>query len=135
MQAVLPNLEEKWSELSLERGMLNSLPGVKEILGLTSYYRPHPKRDTVSLPHCFAVSSEQSLGSRGRRRQETSVLHHSCLNGPKMRYQRQEKLVLAFFIISRKLKHYFKTFPITVLTKHPLGTIMQNLKATKRISK
>jgi len=30
-----------------------------------------------------------------------------------------EKLVLALFIISKKLKHYFQTFPITVLTQHP----------------
>ena len=29
------------------------------------------------------------------------------MNGPQMRYQRLEKLVLALFIILRKLKHYF----------------------------
>jgi len=29
------------------------------------------------------------------------------MNDPQTRYQRLEKLVLALFIISRKLKHYF----------------------------
>ena len=57
------------------------------------------------------------------------------MNGPETTYQRLKKLVLAFFIISRKLKHYFQTFSITVLTKHLLRSIMKNLKATRRISK
>jgi len=33
-------------------------------------------------------------------------ISHS-MNGPQTRYQRLEKLVLAHFIISRKLKYYF----------------------------
>ena len=45
-----------------------------------------------------------------------------------------EKLVLALFIILRKLKHYFQTFPITVLTKHPWRSVMKNPKATVKIS-
>jgi len=57
------------------------------------------------------------------------------MNNPQTRYQRLEKLVLALFIISRKLKHYFQTFPITVLTVHLLRTTIKNLKATGRISK
>ena len=57
------------------------------------------------------------------------------MNGPQPRYQRLEKLVLALFSISRKLKHYFQTFPITVLTEHPLSVIIENSEATGRISK
>ena len=44
-------------------------------------------------------------------------------------------MVIALFIISRKLKHYFQIFPITVLTEQPLKTIVENLEATGRISK
>ena len=43
--------------------------------------------------------------------------------------------MLALFIISRKLKHYFQTFPIIVLIEHPLRTVMENLEAIRRISK
>ena len=41
------------------------------------------------------------------------------MNSSQTRYQKLEKLVLALFIISRKLKHYFQTFPITVLNEQP----------------
>jgi len=46
-------------------------------------------------------------------------ISHS-MNGPQIRYQKLEKLVLSLFIISRKFKHYFQTFPITILTERPL---------------
>ena len=38
------------------------------------------------------------------------------MNGPQTRYQQLEKLVLSLFIILRKLRLYFQTFSITVLT-------------------
>ena len=37
--------------------------------------------------------------------------------------------------ISRKLKHYFKTFLITVLAEHPLRSIVENQKAIRKFSK
>jgi len=58
-----------------------------------------------------------------------------CMNGPQTRYQRLEKLELAFFIISRKLKHYFQTFPFIILTKHLQRSVVENPKATGRVSK
>jgi len=57
------------------------------------------------------------------------------MNGPQRRYQRLEKLVLALFIISRKLKHYFQTFPITVLMEHLLRSAVENPEATRKILK
>ena len=46
-----------------------------------------------------------------------------------------EKLVLALIVTLRKLKHYFQSFPITVLTEYPLATILKSPQATRRISK
>jgi len=43
--------------------------------------------------------------------------------------------VLVLFIISRKLNHYLKTFPITILTEHPMRSTKENPEATRRISK
>ena len=57
------------------------------------------------------------------------------MNGPQIRYQKLEKLVLALFIISRKLKHYFQTFPITILAKYPQRSVVENPEAARRISK
>jgi hypothetical protein len=38
-------------------------------------------------------------------------------------------------IISRKLRHYFQEYSISVITNYPLGDILQNQDATGRISK
>ena len=46
-----------------------------------------------------------------------------------------EKLALALFITSRKLRHYFQSFMITVLIEHPLRSIIENPEATGRIVK
>ena len=51
------------------------------------------------------------------------------------KYQKLEKLAFALLITSRKLKHYFQSFPITVLTEYSLKSILRNLQATGRISK
>jgi len=44
-----------------------------------------------------------------------------------------EKLVFALFVTTRKLKHYFQSFPIVRLTEYPLRTIVE--KASGRIVK
>jgi hypothetical protein len=38
-------------------------------------------------------------------------------------------------ITSRKLRHYFEQYSITVVTDYPLGDILRNQDATGRISK
>jgi hypothetical protein len=38
-------------------------------------------------------------------------------------------------ITSRKLRHYFQEYSITVVTDYPLGDILRNQDATGRISK
>jgi hypothetical protein len=38
-------------------------------------------------------------------------------------------------ITSRKLRHYFQEYSISVVTEYPLGDILQNQDATERISK
>jgi len=53
----------------------------------------------------------------------------------KIRYTRIEKLVIALFIAVRKLKHYFQSFPVVVLTEYPLRAIVKNLEASGRIAK
>ena len=86
------------------------------------------------------LTVSESVASGALIREEEGIqkpvyyVNHA-MNGPQTKYQKLEKLVLALFIISRKLMHYFQTFPITVLTEHPLRTIVENSKATGRISK
>jgi ribonuclease HI len=46
-----------------------------------------------------------------------------------------QKLLYAVLITSRKLRHYFKEYSISVVTDYPLGDILRNQDATRRISK
>jgi hypothetical protein len=57
------------------------------------------------------------------------------LSESKARYQPIQKLLYAVLITSRKLRHYFQEYSISVITDYPLGDILQNQDATGRISK
>jgi hypothetical protein len=57
------------------------------------------------------------------------------LSESKARYQPVQKLRYAVLITSRKLRHYFQEYSITVVTDYPLGDILRNQDPTGRISK
>jgi hypothetical protein len=46
-----------------------------------------------------------------------------------------QKLVYAILVTKRKLRHYFDTHPITVVSNYPLGEVIQSPKAEERITK
>jgi hypothetical protein len=46
-----------------------------------------------------------------------------------------QKLLYAELITSRKLRHYFQEYSISVVTDYPLGDILRNQDATGGISK
>jgi hypothetical protein len=53
----------------------------------------------------------------------------------KARNQPVQKLLYAVLITSRKLRHYFQEYSISIVTDYPLGDILRNQDATGRISK
>jgi hypothetical protein len=53
----------------------------------------------------------------------------------KARYQLLHKLLYAVLITSRKLRHYFQEYSISIVTDYPLGDFLWNQDATGRISK
>jgi hypothetical protein len=53
----------------------------------------------------------------------------------KARYQPVQKLLYAVLITSRKLRYYFQKYSVFVVTDYPLGDILRNQDATRRISK
>ena len=46
-----------------------------------------------------------------------------------------KKIVYAVLISSRKLKHYFQAYKITVPSSQPLGDIFSNKEASERMGK
>jgi len=116
--------------------MRSGLPGVEEIFGLSPLLLKPTSEETLYL--YLAILESAVSGALVREEEGTQKLVYyinHTMNDPQTKYQKLEKLVLALFIISRKLKHYFQTFPIMVLTEHPLRSIVENSKETGRISK
>jgi hypothetical protein len=60
---------------------------------------------------------------------------NEVLSESKVRYPAVQKLLYAILIASRKLRHYFDEYKITVITDFPLADILHNQDATGRISK
>jgi hypothetical protein len=53
----------------------------------------------------------------------------------KMRYSQMQKLVYTILMTKRKLRHYFDAHPITVVSKYPLGAVIQNPEVEGGIAK
>ena len=57
------------------------------------------------------------------------------LSETKTRYPHIQKLIYAIVLARRKLRHYFESHPVTVVSSFPLGEIIQNQEASGRIAK
>src|SRR5215210_9004180 len=57
------------------------------------------------------------------------------LTESKQRYPQFQKLAYGVFLASQKLRHYFQEHPMTVVSKAPLSSIINNSDATGRIAK
>ncbi|XP_073016710.1 uncharacterized protein [Primulina eburnea] len=81
----------------------------------------------------YAVSSVLTKEEGSDQKPVYYVSH--ALRGPELRYSEVEKMALALVVTARKLRPYFLSHPIIVLTNSPLGRIMTHSEVSGRMIK
>jgi hypothetical protein len=84
---------------------------------------------------CSAIVVERQEDGHAYPVQRPVYFVSEVLSESKVHYQLVQKLLYAVLITSRKLRHYFQEYLISVVTDYPLGYILRNQDATRRISK
>ena len=87
----------------------------------------------MSCQCCIVV--ERKEAGKEHPVQRTIYYISEVLIESKQRYPHWQKLVYGVFMANRKLKWYFQSHPITVVSSTPLGDIIQNREATGRVAK
>ncbi|XP_075500068.1 uncharacterized protein LOC142538641 [Primulina tabacum] len=81
----------------------------------------------------YAVSSVL-IKEEGSDQKHVYYVSHA-LRGPELRYSEVEKIALALIMTARKLRPYFLSHQIVVLTNSPLGRIMTHSEVSGRMIK
>jgi hypothetical protein len=82
-----------------------------------------------------ALVVEREETGRNQKVQRLVYFVSGVLSDSKTHCSQMQKLVYAILMTKRKLRHYFGVHPITVVSKYPLGEIIQNPEAEGRIAK
>ncbi|XP_013608095.1 PREDICTED: uncharacterized protein LOC106314824 [Brassica oleracea var. oleracea] len=99
----------------------------------------HTKPDFGDVLSLYVAVSQAAVRSvlikedRGEQKPIFYISRH--MNGPETRYPTLEKMVLAVVEAARKLRPYFQSHSVEVLTDQPLQTILQNTNRSGRLTK
>ena len=77
---------------------------------------------------------ESAQGSPTRKVQHPVYFVSSVLRDAREQYPMMQKLLLAVLIASRKMRHYFESHPVIVVSQYNLRSPLENPLATGRIS-
>jgi hypothetical protein len=118
------------------------LENLKALLTKTPILVPPTAREAL-LIYVAATTQVVSATIVVERREEGHALPvqrpvyfiSEVLSETKARYPQIQKLLYAVVLTRRKLRHYFESHPVTVVSSFPLGEIIQCREASGRIAK
>ncbi|GJY07987.1 reverse transcriptase domain-containing protein [Tanacetum coccineum] len=96
-----------------------------------------PKKGETLMMYLAAASKAVSavlLIERNRRQMPIHYVSRS-LQGVETNYAPMEKLTLALVHAARRLRRYFQAHPIKVITDSPIGQVLNNSGASRRLAK
>jgi hypothetical protein len=82
-----------------------------------------------------ALVVEREEPGRTQKVQRPVYFVSEVLSDSKTCYSQMQKLVYAILMTKCKLRHYFDVHPIKMVSKYPLGEVIQNSEAEGRIAK
>src|SRR5206468_8186299 len=89
----------------------------------------------AATPHVVstAIVIERQEEGHIQKVQRPVYFVSKVLSESKIRYPQVQEILYVVLITSRKLVHYFRAHPISVVTSFPIGEILHNRDATRRI--
>jgi hypothetical protein len=96
-----------------------------------------PERESGDLGSDASPAQAEGPSPPGKVKTVQKPIYYvsEVLHEAKVRYPETYKLLYAILIASRKLRHYFQTHKIVVVTSYPLRAILHNSNATGNIAK
>ncbi|KAL2237241.1 UNVERIFIED_CONTAM: Retrovirus-related Pol polyprotein from transposon opus [Sesamum indicum] len=92
--------------------------------------------ETFYLYLAISVDAVSSVLVRKENREHRPVYYISrMLQGAESRYSQIEKLALSLITAARKLRLYFQSHQVVVLTNHPLKQVLSSLELSRRMVK